>query len=110
MSKYIERTDLLRTAGVLEALKVARKAKGMTQADLGALAGIPQGHISNLEAGKVDVRLSSLVELARLLDLEIMLLPRQWVPGVTALIEQDRTSSRFLYRLTSSRRGDGAVS
>lgn len=61
--------------------------------------GIPQSHLSRLEAGKVDLRTSSLVELARLLDLEVMLVPRTWVPAVRKLTEGDEAQSAFLYRL-----------
>lgn len=67
-------------------LQAARKAKGLTQAELGAKMGLPQSHISQIETGRVDLRLSSLLEMARLLDLEPMLIPRALTPAVRALI------------------------
>ncbi|GJL65021.1 MAG: transcriptional regulator [Nitrospirales bacterium] len=67
-------------------LRTARKAKGLTQKDLGAKMGLPQSHISQIEAGNVDVRFSSLQEMARLLDLEPILIPRPLLPAVRSII------------------------
>ena len=69
-------------------LHEARKAKGLTQKELGAKIGLPQSHISQIEAGRIDIRLSSLLELARLLDLEPMLIPRSLVPAVRAMTSE----------------------
>tara|TARA_B100000780_G_scaffold278926_1_gene254427 strand:- start:3278 stop:3571 length:294 start_codon:yes stop_codon:yes gene_type:complete len=66
-------------------IQKARKAKGMTQGELGAKMGLPQSHISQLESGKIDMRLSSLLEISRLLDLEPMLIPRPMIPAIRAL-------------------------
>tara|TARA_R110001592_G_scaffold3525_24_gene20083 strand:- start:10146 stop:10439 length:294 start_codon:yes stop_codon:yes gene_type:complete len=73
-------------------LQEARKAKGLTQGELGAKIGLPQSHISQIEAGKIDIRLSSLLEIARLLDLEPMLIPRPMIPAVRA-ITSDRSDA-----------------
>lgn len=70
---------------IAHTLQEARKAKGLTQKELGAKIGLPQSHISQIEAGKIDIRLSSLLELARLLDLEPMFIPRPLVPAVRAI-------------------------
>ena len=67
-------------------LKDARKAKGLTQRSLGKNAALPQSHISKIENGAVDLRVSSLVELARVLDLELMLVPRRTVSAVQSII------------------------
>jgi HTH-type transcriptional regulator/antitoxin HipB len=66
-------------------LREARKSKGLTQGELGAKIGLPQSHISQIEAGNIDIRLSSLLEIARLLDLEPMLIPRPMIPAVRAI-------------------------
>ena len=66
-------------------LQEARKAKGLTQGALGAKIGLPQSHISQIEAGKIDIRLSSLFEIARFLDLEPMLIPRPLISAVRAM-------------------------
>jgi transcriptional regulator with XRE-family HTH domain len=71
---------------LIEALKTARQAKGLKQAELGAKLGLPQSHLSNIERGEIDPRLSTVTEMARLLDLEPMLIPRELVPAVRALL------------------------
>jgi transcriptional regulator with XRE-family HTH domain len=69
-------------------LRQARLQKGWSQRDLSGKAGIPQAHISRIESGAVDVKVSTLVELARLLDLELVLAPRASLPAVKALIRE----------------------
>ena len=69
----------------VEQLKLARKSKGLTQAELGKKVGLPQSYISKIEGGTIDIRLSSLLEIARALELEPMLVPRQVVPAVQSL-------------------------
>ncbi|MCY4551439.1 MAG: helix-turn-helix transcriptional regulator [Defluviicoccus sp.] len=71
---------------IARALRDARQARGLSQRALGAKAGIAQGHISKIENGAVDLRLSSLVELARVLDLDLVLVPRKAVPAVDAIV------------------------
>jgi transcriptional regulator with XRE-family HTH domain len=67
-------------------LKAGREAKQLTQREFSARAGVPQAHISKIESGTVDLRLSSLVELGRVLNLELMLVPRKLVPAVEAIV------------------------
>lgn len=67
-------------------LLAARKRKGISQRALGERIGFPQSHISKIENGAVDLTTSSLIEMARALELEIMLVPRQLVPAVDTLI------------------------
>jgi transcriptional regulator with XRE-family HTH domain len=74
------------TEEIVAALRNARELKQLSQRDLSALAGVAQAHISKIENGAVDTRLSSLVELARALDLEVMLVPRKLVPAVEAIV------------------------
>ena len=71
---------------VAEALRSAREASGLSQRELSARSGVPQGHISKIENGAVDLRLSSLVELARVLDLELTLVPRKALPAVQTIV------------------------
>jgi transcriptional regulator with XRE-family HTH domain len=73
------------TEHVIQALKLARQEKRLSQRELGAKAGVPQGHISKIETGRVDLKLSSLIGLARILGLEVMLVPRKLVPAVETL-------------------------
>ena len=87
-------------------LKNARQEKGLTQRALGRKAAVPQSHISKIENGLVDLRLSSLVELARALQLELMLVPRATVPVVQSIIRGDASEAvRPAYSLDED--GDG---
>ncbi len=72
-------------------LKLARKRKGLTQAELGKKVGLPQSYISKVEGGSIDIRLSSLLEMARALELEPMLVPRQIIPAVQSLTRRHVT-------------------
>jgi HTH-type transcriptional regulator / antitoxin HipB len=74
---------------IFEQLKRARVAKGLSQAQLGQKMGLPQSHISNIESGKIDIRLSSFQEIAQLLDLEIKLIPRSLASVVEAIVHPE---------------------
>ena len=87
-------------------LREARRRKKLSQRQLGEKIGIPQSHISRIEKGEVDLQASSLIELSRALDLELMLLPRQLVPSMkilqSAFVKQEM-SSLPAYRLDEER-------
>jgi HTH-type transcriptional regulator / antitoxin HipB len=72
-----------------EQLRDARRADHVSQKALGAAIGLPQSHVSAIETGKVDPRLSSVIEMARRLDYELMLVPRILVPAVRAMLAGD---------------------
>ena len=78
----------------MAALKAARKAKRLSQRELGVRAGVPQSHISKIESGAVDIKLSSLIELARALDLELILVPRKLVPAVRSVVGSGEAAPR----------------
>lgn len=85
-----------------EALRKARLAKKLSQRALAALVGLPQSHISKIENGLVDLQVSSLIQLLRVLDLELMFIPRILIPTVQALqrgIQEKDSSPRPMYRL-----------
>jgi len=73
-------------SSLLEQLRAARRERKIAQKALGERLGLPQSHVSAIEAGKVDRRLSSILEFARVLDLEPMLIPRDRVLAVRALL------------------------
>ena len=77
-----------RAEAFAQSLRQARLQIGWSQRDLSGKAGIPQAHISRIESGVVDVKISTLVELARLLDLELVLAPRSALSAVEALIRE----------------------
>jgi transcriptional regulator with XRE-family HTH domain len=53
--------------------------------ELGHRVGLPQSHVSKIESSAVDLQLSSLIAIARELDLELTLIPRTLLPAVKAL-------------------------
>lgn len=93
----------LNLGGLLEQLKKVREEKGLSQRALSANVAIPQSHISKIENGQVDVQTSSLIELARALDLELMLVPRRIVP----LVETLSTTTGQEFPRPAYRLGDG---
>lgn len=70
---------------LVKILKAAREKKGLSQRALSQKVRIPQSHISKIENGEVDLQASSLVELARTLELELVLIPRQLIPMIKSL-------------------------
>jgi len=83
---------------VADTLRTAREARGLSQRELSARSGVPQGHISKIENGTVNLRLSSLVELARALDLELTFVPRKSLPAVQAIVRSASGESREAIR------------
>ena len=71
--------------GVAEALRRARKAHGVSQEELSKQLGIGQGTLSRAETS-TDIRFGTLLQIARALDLEPMLVPRRLVPAVDAVV------------------------
>ena len=75
-------------------LKAERETQGLSQHALSKLAGIPQSHISKIENGAVDLRLSSLIELARILGLELTLVPRKALSAVKSIVRGSARPSK----------------
>ncbi|MCF6292257.1 MAG: helix-turn-helix transcriptional regulator [Robiginitomaculum sp.] len=86
------------------ALKEARQEKGLSQRALSTITGLPQSHLSKIERGETNLTTKSLIELARALDLELVLVPKQLMPALKALKDSDNEKpssygSRSAYRL-----------
>jgi transcriptional regulator with XRE-family HTH domain len=79
---------------IIEQLKAARQQLGIKQSELGSKLGLPQSHISKIEQVANDPRLSTLADMARILDLELMLIPRQLLPAVRALLKGEAPPTR----------------
>ena len=83
-----------RSGGLPEAMRrelvKARQKRGWSQAELGRRVGLPQVHISGIETGKVAPRFTTLLDLVRVLDHDLLLVPRPLVPAVQALIRDHR--------------------
>lgn len=79
---------------IIEQLKVARQARGMTQSELGEKLGLPQSHISRIEKKETDLRLSTVTDMARVLDQELMLVPRQMIAYVRSVLNGEEKAER----------------
>lgn len=80
----------LRLNGLPEAmrrdLKAARLQHRWSQAELGQRLGLPQTHISGIETGKIVPRFDTLLDLVRVLEFDLLMVPRGLVPAVQALL------------------------
>jgi transcriptional regulator with XRE-family HTH domain len=90
------------TEELLKTLRTAREGAGLSQRDLSARVGVPQSHISKIESGGTDLRLSSLVELARALDHDVVLVPRKLLPAVEAVVRNASSALSDDTRLRST--------
>ena len=77
---------------IIRQIKNAREEQGLSQRALSHKAGIPQSHISKIENGAVNLQLSSLVELARVLNLELMLIPKHATKITSQAIKATKNS------------------
>lgn len=57
-------------------LRRFRRERGLTQIQLAKLAGLRQGTVSQVENGLETVKLTTIMELMRALELEIVVQPR----------------------------------
>jgi transcriptional regulator with XRE-family HTH domain len=73
-------------ADMRRALKEVREERGWSQRELGRRLGIAQRHISGIESGKIVPRYDTLLELVRMLDRDLMMVPRALVPVVQSLV------------------------
>jgi transcriptional regulator with XRE-family HTH domain len=105
ISKHIKP---LRLGGLPEDMrrefKDARAKHGWSQRELGSRLGLPQMHISGIESGKIVPRYDTLLELVRILDRDLLMVPRALVPAVQSLIrdhlrhdQQGESEERPLY-------------
>jgi transcriptional regulator with XRE-family HTH domain len=90
--------------GILQEIKQGRLAKGWSQFELGQKVGLAQRHISGIETGKIVPRYDTLLEIVRVLDRDLALIPRELLPAVQAMVRDYRnrnvhgqTEERSLY-------------
>ena len=69
-------------------LKAARKQLGWSQAELGRRVGLPQAHISGIETGRIRPRFDTLLEVARILRMDLVLVPASRAPMAHALARE----------------------
>jgi HTH-type transcriptional regulator / antitoxin HipB len=88
-------------ADLRQQIKDARAKRGWGQRELGAQVGLPQPHISGIESGEVVPRFDTLLDMVRVLNLDLLLVPRELVPAVQSLVraqqEPDGSEERSLY-------------
>ena len=98
----IQNNDMTyKTEHITRQIRTAREAKHMSQRELSARSGLTQSHISQIERGTMEPGLSSLVDLARALDLEIVLAPKKLMPAIGNILD---SSSAIRETLTSEQR------
>lgn len=78
---------------LINSLTDARKARAWSQRELAAKLEMKQSQISDIEAGKRDVRISTFVEIARSLGFELVLVPRRLLPAVQYLLQSGEAAS-----------------
>jgi len=86
---------------IVGTLRTARKKKQLSQRELSDKVGLPQSHISKIENATVDLKLSSLSELARALELELVLVPKKALPAVQSLIRTSGASKNLVLAKSS---------
>ena len=72
-------------ASIQDQLRQYRSSKGLTQSEMGERIGQPQSAVSRIERGG-DLRVSTLLEMTRVLEMEPVLVPKHLVPAVRALL------------------------
>jgi transcriptional regulator with XRE-family HTH domain len=86
MSSHIRRVRLNGLPDEMRAEIIeARHKRGWSQAELGRRVGLPQMHISGIETGKIVPRFDTVLDLVRILDRDLILVPRALVPAMQAL-------------------------
>src|SRR5688500_7227028 len=95
------------TRSFANALRTARLNQQISQAELAGKLGLGQRQISDLERATTDPRISTLQNVARALDLELMLIPRFLISAVDALQRSGSDLSRRpLYALGDENTAD----
>ncbi|MBO9136689.1 helix-turn-helix transcriptional regulator (plasmid) [Rhizobium sp. B230/85] len=85
-----------KTEHITQQLRAAREAQKVSQRELSARSGLTQSHISQIERGTMEPGLGSLVDVARALDLEIVLAPKKLMPAIRNILDSSSTSNDVL--------------
>ena len=67
-------------------LKRTRKDQRMSQREMENRTGIRQSHLSRIENGLAEPKLSQAVQMARAVGFEFVLVPRRALPAVSGLL------------------------
>ncbi len=82
-------------------LKKVRKSQRMSQRDMEDRTGIRQAHLSRIENGLVDPKLSHAIQMARAVGFEFVLVPRRTLPAVSGLLRDFEGRNEGGRRLTA---------
>ena|ERR1700733_3907812 len=80
---------------IIGQLRDQRERREMSQVQLGKLLGVPQSQITRIERRHSDIRLSTLLEMAHALGLELVLIPKPLFPAVRHLLTREQSGSEF---------------
>ena len=83
-------------SNLIQQLEVMRKAAYLTQDDLATNAGLSRMTVRRAEAGQIDPRLSSVLAIAKTLNVELMLVPAVLKDELESFV---RSRGRFLGQL-----------
>jgi transcriptional regulator with XRE-family HTH domain len=75
---------------LIRQIRDRRTEAGISQRALSARSGLTQGHISQIETGTLEPGLSSFIDMARALDLEVTLVPKKLLPAVQGILRQSQ--------------------
>jgi transcriptional regulator with XRE-family HTH domain len=76
---------------LVQEMKGRRTAARISQRALSDRSGLTQAHISQIETGSLEPGLSSFINMARGLDLEVVLVPKKLLPAVQGILRQTST-------------------
>lgn len=57
--------------GVHEKIRTARRSKNISQENIALELGITQSHYSKIENGKVEIKMSTLLQIASILEVDV---------------------------------------
>ena len=90
-----------RPLALFEMLREARLNRHLSQQELARKLGLRQRQISDLERASKDPRLSTVQNVARALNLDLLLVPRHLIPAIEGLQRVGTESTkRPMYALT----------
>ncbi len=80
-------SEALRLIG--DRFRRARLVARLTQDEVAALAGLSRPRYRDIESGAAAARTTTLINVARALGLEVMLVPQAMVPAIEAFLRPD---------------------
>jgi transcriptional regulator with XRE-family HTH domain len=81
-------------AAIGDHFRRARLAAGLTQEQVADLSGISRPRYRDVETGAAAARTTTLINIARALGLEMMLVPQAMVPAIEALLHPEAEDDR----------------